>query len=229
MTPAAPGTLPTSEQASQRFRFRRAFERHRDAIAAIKEEDLETINLDIRAAVVVSLGAYEAVQELLPEMDAKLREYDRASVVELDDRARASGYAHTLYLAASAPVERIPEYVAKLRPVRATFLSDIRTLQKRNIIDAQKLANIKEGQLSHSDLAFDVMLLAEILREQWAGIEGKTAVTIAELDRAEHDADELSTALAIKEGGPSVATEAAKTRHRAYTYSSTRTTTFAGS
>lgn len=217
MTSSAPGTEPTAEGGSV-FRYRRAFERHRDAIAAIKDDDLVTINTDIPTSIVVAIGAWPEVQALLPALDEMLRTYDRPAVVELDERARAAGYANNLFLVATAPVERIPELVAKLTPVRELFLSDIRGLQKRKLIDPRKLENITQGPFGHKELAFDIMVLAQIFREHLTALAGKTPVTEAEIEQAELDADDLSNAVAIKEGGPSVATEAAKTRHRAYTY-----------
>lgn len=221
MTTQNPIIEPTQaqppEEGQSTFRYRRAFENRRAAIALIPDSALAALNIDVRAAVVAGIAAAPEVLALLPTIEETFRVFDRAAIVQLDERARALGYSNNRYLAAIAPAERIPEFVAKVTAAKDVLLSDIRTLQKRKLLKTDQLANLKEGVVSHRDLAFDTMVLTEILRDNWDTIKGKTGVTLEELDDAESDADELSSAIAIKEGGPSIVTEAAQTRHRAFT------------
>jgi hypothetical protein len=52
-----------------------------------------------------------------------------------------------------------------------------------------------KGPLGYKNQAFDLLTLLTMGREAWPRIQGKTAVTSAELDEAETLADQLLTAV----------------------------------
>jgi hypothetical protein len=56
-----------------------------------------------------------------------------------------------------------------------------------------------------------------VLRESWSKIEGKTAINQEELNQARLRADELLTAVGLREQGPPAASQTARTRQRAFT------------
>ncbi len=214
MTTTVPGTSPTPAVAA--LRFREAFESVRDELAALPAADLLPLNLDIPSAVVTALGCGPELKDHRARIVEELPRFDVRQFDKLETYALAAGQAHTQHLIASSPAEPIADLVAELTKTREVLVSDVSALAKRNLLDGTRLAELR-GPNGHKNVAFDVLLLASLLRDNWSTIGGRTGVQVSELDRAEQAADRLASAVGFREQGPGVASASAETRQRAFT------------
>jgi hypothetical protein len=65
---------------------------------------------------------------------------------------------------------------------RDLFAADCTALAARQLIDAQRLKELK-GTVGYKNQAFDLLTLIALMRENWQKIQGKAAVTLEELDQ----------------------------------------------
>jgi hypothetical protein len=197
------------------LRFRNAYERTRAEIDAVSDEQLVQINVDIPSAVTTALGALPEIRAMRPRLVEELPKFDLARFDKLEQYTLAAGHAHTLYLAASMPAEAVPELAEQCMGLCGTFRTDAEALVRRKLLDGVLLKSLK-GTVGYRDIAFDLFTLVQILRENWPRIQGKTALSLAELNQAEVLADRLTTAIGAREQAPAVVGSAAESRHRAF-------------
>lgn len=88
-------------------------------------------------------------------------------------------------------------------------------MAKRGIVDGERLKQLK-GAVGFRNLATDLVSLGALVRENWTAIGGKTALSLADLDKAEVLGDRILTAVGLREQGPAVVAEAADIRQRAF-------------
>ncbi len=207
--------VPVTPEAVGTLRFREAFDALKDDLARIREDDFIAINIDIPSAVITILGSAPTIAQYR-DSAARLPDYDISAFDKITMYALAAGFAHTQSLAASKAIEPVQALVDELVKTRATFVSDVSALAQRSLLDGTRLSQL-QGGVGHKNLAFDVMITTGIMRDHWAAIEGKTAVTLAELDHAEQVADRLATAVGLRERGSNAPTLADDARNRAFT------------
>src|SRR5258706_4408625 len=177
-------TTPPATQDNEVPRFRAAYQQLVEEIRALPPSDVIAINIDIPTAVTTALGALPEIRALRPRMAAELPQFDIARFDKLEAYTLAAGHAHALFLAASAPTESIDELSTSAAASRTLLLSDASALATRGLLDGQRLKDLK-GPSSLRNLAFDLFALAALLRDNWTKIEGKTALQLVELDKAE--------------------------------------------
>ncbi len=206
--------VPTEPTVSP-LRLREALEKVKPAMAALEPPELYDINIDIMAGTIVVLGNLPELRALRPQL-ATLQGFDLDQFDALEDFTLAAMQTAGQYIAASSPPEPIPELVEELTKTRDLLVSDVVALSKRGLLDGSRLGELK-GPVGYKNLASDIIALAAMFRDSWAKVVGKTSVSIAELDRAEHVVLRLTTAIGLKEQGTSAVTEAAAARQRAFT------------
>jgi hypothetical protein len=197
-------------------RSRDAYEQLLPQMAALSEDALSHINVDIPAAVTMALGAWPEVHAFHDKVIGQLPRFDMAAFDKLDVYARAAGHAHALYMAASTPTESIPQIAEEAVAVRELLFSDATALAKRGLLDGARLKELK-GPVGYRNTAWDLMTLSAMMRERWPSLEGRTPTQLADLSKAEALADRLVEAVGAREQGPAVAVAAAAQRQRAYT------------
>ncbi len=203
---------PTSE--TRKARFREAYERSLPDMAALPDSELLSINLDIPSAVATTLGAWKEIA-LLRDQVMGLHDFDVTRFDKLETYALAAWQAHSSYVAASTPAEPIQELADKAVASREQLLSDAVALGKRGLIDGERLKELK-GPVGYKNVAIDIGVLVALLRERWAVVASKTALSAEELDAAETLADQLITAVGQREQAPLVVATAADNRQRAF-------------
>lgn len=214
MTTSTPTPLP---ETISPLRFRKALEDAQPAMAALETSKLMDVSIDIPAAV--GLVVRSAETEVFGEMRARLVEelpkFNLANYDNLVTYALAAAQADTVLRATSRGVD-YQELLAPLDETRAILKSDIEALARRGLIDGTRLSELR-GPSGHRNLGYDVMLCCTILRSHWSTIAGRTAVTEAELTKAEEHAARLVAAVARREPGATTPPAAAETRLRAFT------------
>jgi hypothetical protein len=209
-------TSTPATQDNEVPRFRAAYQHLVDEIRAVPSSDVIAINIDIPTAVTTALGAMPEIRALRPRMATEIPQFDMARFDKLEAYTLAAGHAQALFLAASAPTESIDELSTSATASRTLLLSDASALANRGLLDGQRLKDLK-GPSGLRNLAFDLFALSALLRDNWTMIEGKTALQLVELDKAETLADRLLTAVGLREQGPAIVAASAENRQKAFT------------
>jgi hypothetical protein len=95
------------------------------------------------------------------------------------------------------------------------LLSDARSLACHRLINAERLAGCRATP-GYRALAYDVLMLVEVLKEAWDQVHDRTPVTLPELDRAAVSAEKLLTAVGIKDQAAPTVAEATVMRRKAF-------------
>lgn len=204
--------LETPEQA---LMLESGFKRIEHVVRAVPLDRLEPVNLDIPATVQIVLGAYPEIIQHRSVL-ATLGTFDIANVDNLRDNACALGHTHVKYRTAGGVVDDVPSLAAECLEIRDRFETDGQALAKRKHIDPTRVAKIKGGN-SYRMIAYDILGQVELFKENWPAIEGKTGLTMAEIDDAALKANRLLSAMGIRDQSTPAANEAAVLRQQAYT------------
>lgn len=208
--PAVP--LPTDVAP---LRLREAFDATSADRATLSEDDLFLVRVDVVAAVVTTLGCMPKIAPFRAMIASGIPMFDLSSFDKLEPYALALMQAQTNYAATAKPMEPIEPISKELVSLREVLLADVSALEARKLVDGRR-GELK-GPVGYKSQASDVLLLVRVLRGAWPHIEGRSAVTKAELDHAELLADRMLTALGAREQGPKTAQAEADDRARAYT------------
>lgn len=186
-------------------------------MAALQPTDLAPINVDIPRAVATALGARPALFALRPRIVKELPYFPIASLDELDTYALAAWYAHLLSLPAKPNESAHKPLVSEATALRSSLLVAAQALAHRNLVDPAHVEQIRRG-LGHIDLASDLVALATLFTNSWSDIEGKTTVTLLEVERAQTLGPELLAAIGVRDGAVRrPASQLADRRRRAFT------------
>jgi hypothetical protein len=196
--------------------FRDSYEASLEEIVAVPDDQLVVINVDMPTALTTALGALPEIRPLRARLVEELPKFDIKRFDKLEPYTRASYHAHTLFMAASKPPEPVPQLAEQCSNLIATFRKDIEALVQRGLLDGNLLRNLR-GTIGYRDIAFDLSMLTQVLRENWPKIEGKSALVRAELDQGEMLVTRLTLAIGHREQAPAVVGEAAVNRQRAFT------------
>ena len=198
------------------YQFQEAYEKVRDELMAVKPSDYVAINTDVPFAVTTVLGALPGIRALRPRVVADLPNLDAARFDKLETYTMALGHAHAGYMAASQPVEALESLSEEGSALRDLMVSDANALAARMIIDRDSLKQLK-GIKGYRNVAFDLLALARLFRDNWSRLEGKCALQLDEIKRAELLGNRILRAVGQREQAPTTVVEAAEMRQRAYT------------
>jgi hypothetical protein len=206
----------TQDNDSSPSSFRDAYESALAEIEAVPDSELVHISIDVTSAAVTVLGALPEIRALRGEIAENLTKFDLARFDRLESYTRALVHAQALYRSATTPKGSVTELAAELAATRDLLFSDASALARRGLIDPERLKEFKTSS-GYREIAIDVLGLAALLREHWGRIEGKTAVTLADLDQAASSVEQMLVALGLREQAPSAVGEVVKNRQRAFT------------
>ena len=184
-------------------------------IAGVSEAALIPINIDVLTAVTTVLGALPEIRALRKDIEAAFRNFEFEQLDKLEQYTRALNHAHTRWRGATAPKGEVAERALELSSVRDQLLLDARALAARGLIDGERL---KECKLvpGYRPIASDVQTIVTLIKERWATVEGRTGVTLAELNAHGARAFELLEAIGLKEQGPALVGDTALLRQKAF-------------
>jgi hypothetical protein len=204
--------VPASISAS---RFPEAYTQRSAEMRALPTEQLQPININIPYAVTAMLGAMPEIVALRARVVAELPAFPVELFDKLESATLAMGYADTMYTMSTRKPEALPQLVQRATRMCDIFRADANSLATRELIDGAPLEQLRGGS-GHRNIAFDLFALTYLLRSNWSAIQGKSAVTLAELTDAEHLADQLATALGVRQQSPSPEAPSADMRLRAF-------------
>lgn len=209
--------LPPEDGAEDGQSFHDAYAMLAADITAIPEAECLTVNTDPLHAAIVAIGASKALRTLEPEIRTHLPTVDPSIVMRLLPAAKALASAHTHFVIASSPRLPIREFDEELSRFRTLFMGDVRALAARNLIDASRLSELKSPS-GHMNLAVSVLALCAHLRRNWPTIQGRSGVTLEELDTAERLGARMLNAVVQRDHMPVPLIPATLARKQAFTY-----------
>jgi hypothetical protein len=159
-----------------------AFEELTDEIAAIRDEDVLPINVDIERAASIALAAASHLTPLGPQFKA-LPDFDHKTPSRLRTYALAALYAHVVANEASRGDERFTPVLEEATKLRELLLGAAELLSLFGLVSAERVADIRTGT-GHLDTASDLIALHALFGEHWKRVAGKTPVTREQVDRA---------------------------------------------
>jgi hypothetical protein len=112
-----------------------SFEKLAKERAAIPDERVKTVNLDVGSAVSVVLAVVARLQGLREEIVKKLLDFNITRFDELEDRALALQFAHTDYVLATKPSDHVKEQYEEGLKLRNVFHADIDALALRGLVN----------------------------------------------------------------------------------------------
>jgi hypothetical protein len=195
--------------------YREAFDQALPASAALSDDELATVNIDVPSAVATALGALPKIMAYRAQAE-KLPNFDISHFDQLQLHTFAVGHAHAKYLAASAPPEAIAALNERGIKLRDTMYQDALALAHRGLIGGDRIAEFK-ANVGYKNLAFDLLGLATLLRENWDKIASKTAVQLSEIDEAELLGRQLMDAVGAREQAGATVAEVQEQRQRNFT------------
>jgi len=201
--------------AAETLLYRQAYERVLPVAEAIRDEELLPVNVDVPSAVATAVGVLPKVMAYRADA-AQLPKYDVKCFDELQLHTFAVGHAHTKFLVASAPPEVLAALNERGVALRDTMYTDATALAHRGLISGERIAGFK-ANVGYKNIAFDLLGLSELLRENWVAINGKTAIQMSELDEAERLGQQLMDAVGNKEQAPARIARAQAQRQRNFT------------
>ncbi|MEY2931199.1 MAG: hypothetical protein RL033_1948 [Pseudomonadota bacterium] len=185
-------------------------------MAALDEDSLIQLNVDVVSAVTTVLGKLPKLRALRPEIVQHLQTFDVERFDRLEEYACALNHANTLHRGTLEHRSNIIELGAGVTQLRDRLSNVALSLTDFGLINAELLKDVKKTP-GYKALASDVFLLVTIFKENWSQIQSRSPVTAELLDEAAQSASELMGAIAEKDDGPSTPAEAAGLRQRAYT------------
>ena len=192
--------------------YREAFEQALPNAAALSEDELLPVNIDVPSAVATAIGALPKILAYRAQA-ARLPGFDISHFDQLQLYSFAVAHAHVKFLAASAPPVALASLNESAIKRRDAIYPDALALAHRGLINGDRIAQFK-GNVGHKNLAFDLLALARLLRESWQKIASRTAIQLGELDEAELIGKQLIDALGARARARAMLVQAQTQRQR---------------
>jgi len=185
-------------------------------LLAVPKERLLVVNVDVRGAVCLGLAAPERLQPWRDRILDELPRFDIDALDRLEQYAKALMHAQVKYTLARKSPADIRALTEAARCRYQVLLNDARALAARGLIAAEQLARFT-GCRRRVDRALALSALVDGLKAAWPRIEGKTALTLSELEQADEQAVQLMFALAHQKKPLKELAKIAELRQRAFT------------
>lgn len=183
-------------------------------LLALPQEALQPVPLGVRDVVQMIKGILPRLQTFREAM-LTVPGFDPALFDKLELYTDALYAADTRVLTASEPVNDLDASLAKAVTIRQTLLSDAKALEQRGLVNSKRLDELNGG-VGYQNLASDLSLLASVLNESWAAIQGKTAIQHEELEEADRLGKYILRLLGQRDRNEAQTADATNLRQRAF-------------
>jgi hypothetical protein len=211
----APLVLAAQPAAAPSILPRAALEMVRAEAEGLPDERVRVVHTEplIAAGKVRALGPR---LRSLREQLAALPGFDLERFDRLDLYASAVMAAHTRVGTSRRRDLELSAIAKEGFALRANLLSDARALARRRLIEAGPLKRLHRPS-GYTHLAFDLYVLAQVLRQAWPAIAGRTATTEADLSRADALAAAITERAERRNHTPEALAQARSLRDRVFT------------
>ncbi len=205
--------MPTSIDPSE---FERAFAAVEDEIRAVPANDLIHITIDVRLVAVNTVARLPRMMDLRDEIVKALPEFEIGALDGLKTYALAAAHAYFLNQMSIATPAEVADLAERAAARRAVLLADVKALVAHGLIDGAPLEGLA-GAVGHRNIAYDVILLRNLLVDAWPKISGRTVLTTDALESDAAVASRLLMAAGQRSVSAPTPTEAALLRDQAFT------------
>lgn len=192
-----------------------AYSAYKDLIAAVSDDVLVHINVDVASVVTMIVGSWPEVAGRRAEL-AALPNFDAVEFDRFERLVLALAHTQAVYLGASTPAGMLPALAIDGVKARDLFLDEVRLLAKRGLVDGSFTDSFRNGQ-GYKTIAFELAALVNCLRTLPPAAAARVHVTHEELDAADAIARAITQELGLREQAPVVAAAASRTRSQAFT------------
>ena len=193
-----------------------AYSRLEPELEALREDELVDVNVDDANAVTIVLRCLPRILALRSRFEETFKLFDLGRLELLESHVWCLRHAQTRYLSASRSVGCPKRVLAEGEELRARLREQAQLLAKHGLVDATRLVHVRQ-QKGYRNLATELEILVNVLRDAWSLISGKCNITVAELGRAAQLADEFLLAASRTEKRSESVANAMAVRQRAYT------------
>jgi hypothetical protein len=194
--------------------FAAGFARVEAEVRAVPESSVLAINIDVPSAVATVLGALREIRGFRDQF-AQLLGFDLVRFDKLRDYTLALAHTQTMFRVASSPSDGVSDLADQVAALRDTLQADAMALAKRKILDEGQVMKLRGGS-GYKNMAFEVAGLVRLFRDHWDGIQGNSGLKFEELEPAGELAQELVTAVGLKEQAPAAADAVSLLRQQAF-------------
>lgn len=184
--------------------------------AALSPEELVQVNLDLQEATATILGTLPEVMALREQVAKQITAFNLAYIDKLEDYTLALRFAHAAFQTAVPPGDDLTELTGDASTLRERLLADARALSLHGLVDARKLESLK-GANGVQNIAQDLQMLSQILQENWAQIQGKTATVLDDLASASRMATRITRIVGVRDQSPGHVEAVTEQRQRVFT------------
>jgi hypothetical protein len=195
--------------------FCAAYDRRIAEIRAVPDDELVAVNLDVHAAVAKVLGALPKIKPLAAAMN-RLDGLDEELVGGLEDYALAANEANSRYVLATTPPPELLALNEQGLALRDVLRTDAAALAKRGLIEPALLEQFN-GHVGYKNVGFELVDYANLMRNAWSTIHGKTALTVEEVEAAWQLGEKLVRVASQRAQDPATVADAALIRQQALT------------
>jgi hypothetical protein len=193
-----------------------AFARVRLAIKSLPEKDWYPVNVDAFDCIIAVLGTLPEVRAMREEIAEEFKRFDFDQFDNIETYTLALNHINAIWRAATLDKVETTARAKALEPIRDDLMQHTALMGRRGLINPEPLAKCKSNT-SHKVLAQDVIMLVNHIKASWSNLEGKTPLSLQELNQAANQALDLASAIGSKEQSPVVIGEAARSRQAAFT------------
>jgi len=193
-----------------------ALARLKPEMAALVEEELIPITIDIPAAVALVLGSLNEIRSFREAIAKTVPGFDLARFDKLETYTLAVNEAHAGYKVATEPSDALDQVVVEGERLRDVLRAEATALTLRGLLDDKKLRELS-GAPGRKNLALDLTLIYKALDDSWPALEGKSRVTRLEIETAARIGQYILRLVGIREEATQTLAAVADTRLRLFT------------
>lgn len=186
------------------------------AAQALRPDEVLTYNVDADTVAGVVEGNYPEIEQLIPEMKKHFVRFEEHRVRRLVVLAYALRHINDVCTLTRASRDELPATAAEAELHRVPLRFSLIALANRKVIDPRLLDGISNLR-GYRALAADLRLMTMIARDNWAVIQGKCALELADIDRASELASIITRLHALRKETQAVIVNSNDLRARVYT------------
>jgi hypothetical protein len=204
-----------AELVEQKSEYQVGFEKSRDRFMKRDKSLVRRVTAEPMAIVTRIRGAWPRLQAERPQL-LRLFDFDAVSFDALIDLAMGLAYADICYQAYVAPPQEFVQAVAEGIELRSVMQTDAESLIKHKILH-MNVSDLPDCTKANDNIVSTLMQYTVIFRKNWTDIEGKCALQLSDIVRAQTIASTIQLTLGLRQQGGKDLDAVSEMRDRAFT------------
>jgi hypothetical protein len=211
-----PQPIPAQSSSTERDELLVAYEAVLPDIAAVPDDQLLPVTLDVLGAVATVAGVLPRLRDLRSQLEAELPRFDLIRFDKLEQYAQALTLLQGVHRSTTAPKLDVATQGAELTTIRDRLYSSAVALVDCGLLDGARFKSCKR-EIGYRAIAEDVLTLVALFLDNTAAVQGRTALDLSLLGKWRTQAFALIEAVGVREQAPASAGEVGLTRRKALT------------